>query len=205
MEVTGLVRPALLVVDVQNDFCPGGSLAVANGDKVVPPLNRVSAAFAGAKMPVFFSRDWHPSDHCSFKDQGGIWPTHCVAGTPGAAFHHDLKIPRGSKVINKATESKQEAYSAFQGTDLAAKLHRNRVDTLYVGGLATDYCVKQSVLDALAEGLAVRIMQDCVRGVNLRRSDSASALRAMKAEGAGITTSAGAIRSIKRAAMKSSS
>jgi nicotinamidase/pyrazinamidase len=200
-----LARAALLVVDVQRDFCPGGSLPVRRADQVVPKLNRVIEAFEQNGIPIFFTRDWHPPDHCSFRDQGGTWPPHCVKGTRGAEFHPNLRIPAGATVISKASRRNLEAYSAFQGTELAGRLKKDRVGELFLGGLATDYCVKESCLDALAHGFAVNVMKDCVRGVNLRRNDSALALRAVALRGARLITSAEVVKRCQRAAMKSSS
>jgi len=200
-----LARAALVVVDVQRDFCPGGSLPVSHGDQVVPKLNRVIEAFERNGNPIFFTRDWHPPDHCSFEGQGGTWPPHCVMGTRGAEFHPGLRVPAGATVISKASRRNVEAYSAFQGTDLARRLKKDRVSDLFLGGLATDYCVKESSLDALAHGFAVSVMRDCVKGVNLRRTDSALALRAVASRGARLITSTEAIKLCQRAAMKSSS
>jgi nicotinamidase/pyrazinamidase len=199
-----MVRLALVVVDVQQDFCPGGSLAVRHGDEVVPKLNEVIEAFEKANLPIFFTRDWHPPNHRSFRSQGGVWPPHCVMGTAGAEFHHGLKIPPGSAIVNKASDPSLEAYSGFQGTDLAEQLKRYHVKELFLGGLATDYCVKESSLDAIRCGFTVNVMKDCVRGVNLRRNDSALALRALAGKGARLVTSAEAIKRSQRAAMTSS-
>jgi len=209
-----LAHPALVVIDVQRDFCPGGSLAVKRGDAVVPRINRVTNAFEKAGFPVFFTRDWHPPDHCSFWSQGGPWPPHCVMETLGAEFHPDLKVPPRSTVVSKASKRDSDAYSAFQGTDLAEQLKRGGVDEVFLGGLATDYCVKESCFDAIANGFITVVMTDCVKGVNLRRSDSTRALHAMASRGAHLRTSAEAIRRCqsarpsilpRRAAMKSSS
>ncbi|MDV3278670.1 MAG: nicotinamidase [Nitrososphaerales archaeon] len=196
---------ALVVVDVQRDFCPGGALGVKGGDDVVKSLNRVISAFHDAGLPVFLTRDWHPANHCSFIEQGGTWAPHCVAGTPGAEFHPDLVVPKGSVVVSKATAPDSEAYSGFQGTDLEAELRRLGVTDLIIGGLATDYCVKQTCLDGLARGFKVEVMTDCVRGVNLRPGDSASALRSMTAKGATLTTAGEVVKRCRRAAMVSSS
>jgi len=194
-----LARPALVVVDVQRDFCPGGSLAVDHGDEVVPKLNRLIRAFEKAGLPIFFTRDWHPPDHCSFRGHGGKWPPHCVVGTPGAEFHPGLSVPRGSTVVSKATERDSEAYSAFQGTDLADKLRKAKVTEVFLGGLATDYCVKESCLDALASGFAVCVVRDCTRGIDLKENDSALALDAMASKGARLITSPEAVKLCGRA------
>ena len=200
-----MARLALVVVDVQRDFCPGGRLAVGGGDSIIPKLNGVIEAFERARLPVFFTRDWHPADHCSFKAEGGDWPPHCVMGTTGAEFHPELDVPPGSAVISKGSQPSAEAYSAFQGTDLAEQLARWHVHEVMFGGLATDYCVKESVLDAIKAGFVASVMKDCVKGVNLKRSDSALALRAMQSGGARMVSSAEAIKRSRRAAMKSSS
>jgi len=176
------------------DFCPGGGLAIEHGDEIVPRLNGVIRAFERAGFPIFFTRDWHPPDHCSFKNQGGKWPPHCVMGTPGARFHPDLRVPPGSAVISKASERDFEAYSAFQGTDLAQRLREEKVKEVFLGGLATDYCVKESCLDALASGFSVNVIEDCAKGVNVRKGDSALALDAMAAGGARMTTSTDVIK-----------
>ncbi|RMF84962.1 MAG: nicotinamidase [Nitrospirae bacterium] len=179
---------ALLVVDVQNDFLPGGALAVAGGDAVVAPLNRAIDRFARAGLPVVASRDHHPPDHCSFRNQGGPWPPHCVAGTPGADFAPDLALPEGAVVVSKATRKEADAYSAFDGTGLAERLHELGVRRLFVGGLATDYCVKASALDALAAGFQVVLLTDAIRAVEAAPGDGAAAIEAMQAAGARLAT-----------------
>jgi len=184
----------LLVVDVQRDFCPGGSLAVKDGDKVVPGLNRLMAEFEKHRLPIFFTRDWHPPDHISFKDQGGIWPPHCVQGTPGAEFHPGLRIPSGAIVISKGDNPKAEAYSGFQGTDLAGMLKKAGVDEIILGGLTTDYCVRESALDAQRAGFKVEVVEDCIRAVNAMPGDGAKAIADIRKAGAQMTTSSAAIR-----------
>ncbi len=180
---------ALLVVDVQNDFLPGGSLAVPAGDAVLTPLNRALERFAGRGLPVFASRDWHPADHCSFRAQGGPWPPHCVAGTAGAEFAAALRLPAGTAVISKATTAARDAYSAFDGTDLHARLQALGVRRLVVGGLATDYCVQASVNDALALGYAVVVLRDGVAAVDVNPGDGERALAAMQQRGAVVAAS----------------
>ena len=187
-------KAALVVVDVQRDFCPGGALAVAKGDSIIPALNRVTSSFRRSRLPVVFTRDWHPKNHCSFKEQGGMWPSHCVARTAGARFHPRLNVPRGSMVVSKATKPSVEAYSGFQGTNLERELKRLGVSELFVGGLATDYCVKQTALDALRAGFDVSIMTDCVKGVNLRKVDSSRALGLLARKGASLVKSEEAIK-----------
>ncbi|MDO8595172.1 MAG: isochorismatase family protein, partial [Sulfuricaulis sp.] len=139
---------ALIVVDVQNDFLPDGSLAVPDGDAVVPVLNRYLAEFSARELPVYATRDWHPANHRSFKAQGGPWPPHCVAGTHGAQFAAGLKFPSGTLIISKASKPDKDAYSGFEGTDLDARLRAWKIKRLFVGGLATDYCVLNTVRDA---------------------------------------------------------
>jgi nicotinamidase/pyrazinamidase len=174
----------LLVVDVQRDFLPGGALAVPDGDRVIAPLNDCLEAFAAAGRPVFASRDWHPADHVSFHAQGGVWPAHCVAGTPGAAFPDALRLPRDRIVISKAQQRDREAYSAFAGTDLAQQLRRGGVRRLFIGGLATDYCVLRSVLDARWLGFEVVVLRDAIAAVEVEAGDGERAIAAMQRAGA---------------------
>lgn len=182
------IRPregdALLVVDVQYDFLPGGSLGIAGADAVIAPLNAWIARFRAAGLPILATRDWHPADHCSFVAQGGIWPPHCVAGTPGARFHADLVLPEDSVVVSKATRKDAEAYSSFAGTDLAEHLRRLGVKRLFIGGLATDYCVLNTVEDGVRLGYAAMVLIACIRAVNVRPGDGERALAAMFAAGA---------------------
>jgi len=182
-------RDALLIVDVQNDFCPGGALPVPRGDEVVPVLNRYAERFHAAGAPVFASRDWHPERTRHFKAWGGAWPPHCVQGTPGAAFHPELRLPPGTVIVSKGQDPEQDAYSAFQavtdeGLGFAAALGARGVRRLFVGGLATDYCVRASVLDALKEGFEVVVLEDAVRAVDVQPGDGARALEEMTAAGA---------------------
>ncbi|MGA3297143.1 MAG: nicotinamidase [Candidatus Bathyarchaeia archaeon] len=173
----------LIVVDVQNDFCPGGALAVKGGDQVVPILNQYIKMFTDAKAPIIFTRDWHPSDHSSFKSQGGSWPPHCIQNTEGAKFHSDLLVPPDGEIVSKA-DKQDEAYSFFKGTDLAQKLHQRGIRRLLVGGLATDYCVRETVLDGLKHGFEVYHLDDASRGVNVNPGDSERALSEMVDRGA---------------------
>ncbi|MFQ6674900.1 MAG: bifunctional nicotinamidase/pyrazinamidase [Fidelibacterota bacterium] len=178
-----MTKTALVIVDLQNDFCPGGSLAVPDGDRVVPVANRLIRRFQDAGLPVFATRDWHPADHCSFKDQGGPWPPHCVQNTEGARFHPSLNLPESATIISKATTSEKDAYSGFDGTDLASRLRKTGTENIVVCGLATDYCVKATVLDGLAEGLNVTVVEDGIRGVNVHPGDSRKAIDEMKKAG----------------------
>lgn len=175
---------ALLVVDIQNDFCPGGSLAVKDGNAVVEPTNRLIESFTGAGLPIIFTRDWHPVRHSSFTEFGGIWPAHCVTDTYGAAFHDDLLIPGNSIIVSKADKTDRDAYSGFEGTKLDAKLKNLNVDEVIVAGLATDYCVKNTVLDALKLGYRTIISEECMRAVNVNPEDGANAVEEMVAAGA---------------------
>ena len=176
---------ALLLVDVQNDFCPGGALAVADGDAVVPVLNNWIAAAGRGGARVFASRDWHPADHLSFAEQGGIWAPHCVQDTPGAAFHPDLELPDDAVVVSKADRADHEAYSAFDSEELGQVLQAAGIRRLWVGGLATDYCVKASVLDATEiPGLEVHVISSAIRAVDVAPGDGDAALKAMREAGA---------------------
>jgi nicotinamidase/pyrazinamidase len=176
-------KTALVVVDVQKDFCPGGALAVPEGDRVVPALNEYVKMFRAANAPIIFTRDWHPSDHASFKSQGGPWPIHCLQNSDGAKFHPSLVVPPEAEVVSKA-DKKDEAYSFFQGTSIADTLRRRGIKTLFIGGLATDYCVKETVLDGLKEGFEVYYLDDASRGVNVKAADSVKAVEIMLAKGA---------------------
>jgi len=179
---------ALIIVDVQNDFLPGGALAVPRGDEVIAPLNVCAAAFAAGHLPVFATRDWHPDRHCSFREQGGPWPPHCIAGTPGAEFPPGLRLPSGARVVSKATRPETDAYSGFQGTELAGQLRDAGVRRVVIGGLATDYCVRATALDALAAGFAVVVLADAVRAVEVQPGDGKRALAELSARGAGIVS-----------------
>ncbi len=175
---------ALLIVDVQVDFLPAGSLAVPAGDEVVTPLNGWIARFTAANLPVFATRDWHPPNHCSFREQGGTWPAHCVARRRGAEFAAKLALPATAQVISKAMRPEADAYSGFQGTDLDVQLRRAQIRRLFVGGLATDYCVFHTVNDALRLGYAVLLLVDAIRAVDLQTGDGERAKAAMLAAGA---------------------
>ncbi len=177
-------QTVLIVVDVQNDFCPGGALAVPEGDRVVPVLNRYIEVFVRAGAPVYATRDWHPPNHCSFKAQGGPWPVHCVQETSGAQFHPQLILPKDVVVISKATDPREDAYSGFQGTDLAQRLKGQGIQKILVGGLATDYCVKSTILDGLKAGFTVYVLSDASRAVNVNPGDGPKAVQEMLAAGA---------------------
>ena len=174
----------LLLVDVQNDFCPGGALPIEQGDAVVPVLNRWLAAAAKAGVPVYASRDFHPAVHPSFDTQGGPWPVHCLQDSPGAGFHPDLRLPAETVVVTKGTRFDQDQNSAFDQTGFAHQLRRDGVKRLFVGGLAEDVCVLATVLDARREGFAVRLIAAGTRPVTERGGEEA--LAKMRAAGAEI-------------------
>jgi nicotinamidase/pyrazinamidase len=185
-------RDALVIVDVQNDFCPDGALGVAGGHDVVAPLNRYAERFAAAGAPVFASRDWHPPRTRHFKEHGGVWPPHCVQDTPGAAFHPALRLPEGAVVLSKGMDPDEDAYSCFQARDdrerpFAQVLEARGVRRLFIGGLATDYCVRATALDAVRAGFEVVILEDAVRAVDLEPGDGNRAFDEMKAAGARFT------------------
>lgn len=175
---------ALILVDVQLDFLPGGSLAVPQGDEVVPALNRYIAVFRRLTLPVVATRDWHPPDHCSFQAQGGPWPPHCVAGSDGARFAPLLDLPCEARIVSKATTRDRDAYSGFEGTDLDEWLQRAGVSRVFVGGLATDYCVLNTVSDALRIGYATFLLADAVRAVDAQAGDGERAIAEMRRLGA---------------------
>lgn len=179
---------ALLLVDVQNDFLPGGALGIAGADAIVPVLNQYLRYFTPRRLPIFASRDWHPENHCSFHEQGGRWPVHCVAHTHGAEFSHELQLPALAITVSKATTPGREALSAFAGTELAAQLQARGVQRLFVGGLATDYCVLHTVCDALRRGFRVHVLADAIRAVDSSRGDGELAIAEMQRCGALLTT-----------------
>jgi nicotinamidase/pyrazinamidase len=176
-------KRALIVVDVQNDFCPGGTLAVREGDEVVPPLNKLIEEFLERGEPVFKSRDWHPEKTKHFTAYGGAWPVHCVQNTKGAEFHPDLIDDMHIRVVSKGLGD-TDCYSAFDETDLALQLRRLGVEEVWVGGLATDYCVKSTVLDALKEGFRVKALTNAMRAVEVKPGDGERAIAEMRDAGA---------------------
>jgi nicotinamidase/pyrazinamidase len=178
------------VVDVQNDFCPGGSLAVADGDEVIAPLNDLMKEFLDRGEPVFKTRDWHPPTAKHFAAYGGIWPVHCVRNTPGAEFRQGLFDDPRITIISKGIDESADGYSGFDGTNLAQILRDQKVEEVWVGGLATDYCVKHTVLDALQQGFEVKALADAMRAVNVNPTDGAEAIAEMRAAGAEIVGAA---------------
>ena len=175
---------ALIVIDVQNDFLPGGALAVPHGDEVIPVLNRYIAEFEQQKLPIFATRDWHPPNHCSFRQQGGPWPVHCVVGSKGAEFPSSLQLLSSAIIISKPSTPDKETYSGFEGTGLEQQLRRASVAHLYIGGLATDYCVLNTVKDALRLGFKVKLLRKAIRAVNVNPMDGQKAEEEMAQLGA---------------------
>jgi nicotinamidase/pyrazinamidase len=188
-EQTPGIGDALLVVDMQNDFMPGGALGVQGGDEITPEVNRLIGVFSSRGLPIVFSRDWHPPDHCSFEAQGGVWPVHCVQNTKGAAFTQDLAMPVNPRIISKATSVDREAYSAFDATGLEDLLTRLAVTRIFIVGLATDYCVVATVRDARQAGFEVIVPEQGVRAVNVYPEDGPRALEEMRKLGAHVVGS----------------
>jgi len=184
----------LLVVDVQNDFFPGGPLGVRRGDEVVAPLNRLIRRFRAAGRPIVFTRDWHPKTTKHFKEFGGAWPPHCIRGTRGAEFHSALAIPPRATIVSKGMDPEVDAYSCFQGfvedgEPFPRWLERRRIGRVVIGGLATDYCVVRTSADARKAGYDVVVVEDSVRAVDLAPGDGDRAIAEMRALGADIMPS----------------
>src|SRR5689334_22334927 len=170
-------RSALLVVDVQKDFCPGGALPVPTGNDIIPAVNRYMSEAQAYGWPIYASRDWHPPVTTHFKQYGGPWPPHCVVDTAGADFHPGLRFPAGVIVVSKGEDPERPGYSAFDGRTpegllLADDLRRRRIDRVYVVGLTTEYCVKQTTFDALKEGFAATVLTDAIGGLNQTPGDA---------------------------------
>ncbi len=180
---------ALILVDVQNDFCPGGSLAVEGGDKVAAKLSDVAARFRAKGARVYATQDWHPDGHVSFQAKGGPWPAHCVLTSKGAEIHPALKLPIGTSIIRKGTNPKEDAYSGFQGTTLENQLRRVNVKRVFLGGLATDYCVLNTALDARSLNFDTYVLTDAIAAVDANPGDGAAALQKMQEAGASMITS----------------
>lgn len=169
----------LLITDIQNDFLPGGALPVPGGNEIIPVLNASARVFEQAKASVFASKDWHPPNHCSFTQQGGTWPPHCVQDTKGASFSPSLKLPKDAVVVFKATDPMRESYSVFDGTTFMKELKERGIKRLFVGGLATDYCVLNTVLDARKHGFETVVLMDATRGINVKPGDVERAVESM--------------------------
>jgi len=179
-------RDALIVVDVQNDFCSGGALPVPNGEAVASVVNEYIDRFVSAGAVVCATRDWHPRNHSSFEAEGGVWPKHCVQGTEGAEILGAVHLPESALIVDKGTEREVEGYSGFEGTTLERELRKRRVERVFVCGLATDYCVKHTVLDALKGGFDAVLLLDASRGIDLKEGDVESAVLEMSGAGAAL-------------------
>jgi len=175
---------ALLIVDVQEDFLPGGALGVPDGDAIVPVLNAYIRKFRQRGLPVIASRDWHPPDHCSFMENGGPWPPHCLQDQPGAEFAAGLDLPEETLIVSKATDTGHDAYSAFDGTALDAALNEQHIRRLFIGGLATDYCVRRTASDALGLGYRVQLLMDAIRAID--PAEGGRAIEELQDEGADV-------------------
>lgn len=184
MTVTLVPGDALIIADVQNDFLPGGSLSVTGGDEIIPVLNQYIAGFYTHRLPIFATRDWHPENHCSFRQYGGDWPPHCIVNSEGAEFAFDLELPVYTNIISKASMQDKEAYSAFSGTQLNALLQSFQVKRVFVGGLATEYCILNTVKDAIRYQYATFILDDAICAINLQPNDGLNAMAEMKQLGA---------------------
>jgi len=177
-------KDALIIVDVQNDFLPNGALPVPKSNEIIPVLNKYIKIFHEASLLIIASRDWHPPNHSSFKINGGIWPVHCVAGTEGAKFPPELNLPDNAIIISKATSPEKDAYSALQETELPKLLKYNKISRCFVGGLATDYCVLNTVLDLINEGYEVYLLEDAIKAVDVNPGDGEKAIKKMYNKGA---------------------
>jgi nicotinamidase/pyrazinamidase len=178
-----------MIIDVQRDFCPGGALPVPEGDRVIEALNKYISLFLDLNLPIIATRDWHPEDSSHFKSHGGRWPEHCVHDSNGAEFHPLLMLPKSSTIVSKGIYPEEEGYSAFDGyTEKGSRLEeflaRTSIDTIYAAGLATDYCVKTTVIEALKRGYKVFLLEDAVKGVDLNKGDSERAIEEMSSSGA---------------------
>jgi nicotinamidase/pyrazinamidase len=184
------LHSALIVVDIQNDFCPGGALAVPEGDEVVEVVNSLMSVFPF----VVATQDWHPTNHISFKEQGGIWPPHCIQNTHGAELHPALNQKAINLYFHKAINASQDSYSGFEGIDangrlLEDALKAEHIHTVYITGLATDYCVKETALDALKKGFEVFLVTNAIRAVNVNKGDGEKALQELQQSGAYVINS----------------
>lgn len=186
-------KAALLVVDLQNDFCPGGALQIPAGDRVIAPINRLLQWAKALGVPVLATRDWHPPVTRHFREFGGLWPVHCVRDTAGADFHPALRLPEETLILSKGTDPEQDGYSAFEAATIDGRGMGELLETLgtrhlYIVGLATDYCVHRTVLEALRDGFSVTVPTDAVAGVDRTPGDSARALEEMERGGARLLT-----------------
>lgn len=187
MAIQLVAGDALMIIDMQNDFLEGGSLEVPGSNALIPVFNCYIVRFQQSRLPVIATRDWHPPDHCSFVQQGGPWPPHCIAGSAGAAFHADLALPADTHVISKAITREADAYSAFSGTGLQSLLQSLHIQRIFVGGVATEYCVHETVKDALQLGYSVTVLQDATQAINRKPHDGIKAIDDMIVHGATLT------------------
>jgi nicotinamidase/pyrazinamidase len=176
---------ALVIVDYQNDFCPGGALAVEGGHDIAAPINELARNFD----TVVATRDWHPPDHASFETEGGPWPIHCVQGSHGAELHPKLETERIQHIVNVGAARDDEGYSGFEGSDLEDHLRAQGAERLFVTGIATDYCVRATVLDGRRLGFDVTVVEDAIRPVEVEPGDGERALDEMRAAGAEVASS----------------
>lgn len=175
---------ALLVIDIQNDFLSEGSLPVPEGNQIIPVLNRYISLFQKQRLPIFMTRDWHPPDHHSFISHGGPWPEHCIAESKGSAFPENLLVPSEALIFSTGTEVDKNGYSGFENALFNRQLKTAHVHRLFIGGLATDYCVLYTVLDALKYNYQVLLLKDAIRAVNVHSDDGSKAERKMISQGA---------------------
>ena len=182
-------RDALIIVDVQNDFCPGGALAVPTGEEVARTMTQVAKRFRAHGTRVYATQDWHPAGHSSFNEQAGPWPPHCVQGTRGAELHPALDLPEGTAIVKKGSHSDKDAYSGFIDSDLEQRLRDAGIRRVFVGGLATDYCVLNTVLDAVDKGFETYVLADAIGAVDVGPGDGDRAIQQMRDAGALLTTS----------------
>lgn len=175
---------ALIIVDVQSDFCPGGMSPVEDGDMMATRLSDMSMLFHANNGRVFASQEWHPTTHSSFRDNGGTWPTHCVRGTKGAEFHPNLRLPIGSIIIRKGEDPAKTGFSAFEDSSLNSHLRRLEIKRVFIGGIPTEYSVQHTVVDAIQNGFATHLLTDGVSGFNANPDDSDRAIESMVANGA---------------------
>jgi nicotinamidase/pyrazinamidase len=187
---------ALLIIDFQNDFCPGGALAVEGGDEIAEPVKRLAASDRFDVIAA--TRDWHPPDHASFESEGGPWPVHCVQGTPGAELHPAMDEIEVDSIVDVGREREDEGYSGFEKSELAQLLRERGVDRVFICGLATDYCVRASTIDACAEGFDTTLVEDGVRAVNVQPHDGERAIEEMKAAGAKVASSDDVVTAARR-------
>lgn len=184
-------QKALIVVDIQNDFCPGGALGVREGDRIIPTINKYVDLFLKNRLPVFISRDWHPKGTRHFKRGGGPWPPHCVQNTKGAEFHPDFRVPERTIILSKGVDPELDGYSVFEAHDLNKKpfvelLKEMNINELYISGIATDYCVRMTSLDAVQQGFKVSVLTDAIKGVD--EADSKRAIEEIVAKNGNLKT-----------------